>query len=155
MNPELSDAIAASWSIPLWATLSLLLTAIIYWRGWRVARLTRPAELPPWRAACFFAGLATIWLAIASPLDVLGNWLLLAHMAQHLVLMSVAPPLLLLGAPTVPLLRGLPRSWMRDGVGPLFSSRTFHAHRALSYASGDRLDCDECCLSRMACAGGL
>ncbi len=127
MNPELSDAVAASWSIPLWATLSLLLTAIVYWRGWRVARLTRPAELPPWRAGCFFAGLATIWLAIASPLDVLGNWLLLAHMAQHLLLMSVAPPLLLLGAPTVPLLRGLPRGWVREGLGPLFTSRTLHA----------------------------
>ncbi len=127
MNPELSDAIAASWSVPLWATLSLLLTAIVYWRGWRVATLTRPAELPSWRAGCFFAGLATIWLAIASPLDVLGNWLLLAHMVQHLVLMSVAPPLLLLGAPVVPLLRGLPRSWMRDGLGPLFTSRALHA----------------------------
>ncbi len=127
MNPELSDAIAASWSVPLWATLSLLLTATIYWRGWRVARLTRPVELPTWRAACFFAGLATIWMAIASPLDVLGNWLLLAHMAQHLLLMSVAPPLLLLGAPSVPLLRGVPRGWMRDGVGPLFTSRTLHA----------------------------
>jgi cytochrome c oxidase assembly factor CtaG/polyferredoxin len=127
VNPELSDAIAASWSVPLWATLALLLTAVIYWRGWRVARLTRPGELPPWRAGCFFAGLAAIWLAIASPLDVLGNWLLLAHMVQHLALMSVAPPLLLLGAPTVPLLRGLPRSWMRDGLGPLFTSRTLHA----------------------------
>jgi cytochrome c oxidase assembly factor CtaG/ferredoxin len=127
VNPELSDAIAASWSFPLWATLSLLLTAITYWRGWRVARLTRAAELPPWRAGCFFAGLATVWLAIASPLDVLGNWLLFAHMAQHLVLMSVAPPLLLLGAPTVPLLRGLPRGWVREGLGPLFTSRTLHA----------------------------
>ena len=126
MNADLSDAIAASWSFPLWATLSLFLTAIVYWRGWRVARLTRPAELPGWRAASFFAGLAAIWLGIASPLDVLGNWLLLAHMAQHLVLMSVAPPLLLLGAPTVPLLRGLPRGWVRDGLGPLFPSRTVH-----------------------------
>jgi cytochrome c oxidase assembly factor CtaG/ferredoxin len=84
-------------------------------------------ELPGWRAASFFAGLATIWLAIASPLDVLGNWLLLAHMVQHLLLMSVAPPLLLLGAPTVPLLRGLPRNWIREGFGPLFRSRTLHA----------------------------
>jgi cytochrome c oxidase assembly factor CtaG/ferredoxin len=127
VSPELSDAVAASWSVPLWATVSLLLTAIVYWRGWRAARLTRAAELPPWRAGCFFAGLATIWLAIASPLDVLGSWLLLAHMVQHLMLMSVAPPLLLLGAPTVPLLRGVPRGWMRDGFGPLFTSRTVHA----------------------------
>jgi cytochrome c oxidase assembly factor CtaG/ferredoxin len=127
VNPELSDAIAASWSVPLWVTLSLMLGAIVYYRGWRVARLTRAAELPVWRAACFFAGLASFWLAIASPLDVLGNWLLLAHMVQHLTLMSVAPPLLLLGAPTVPLLRGLPRGWVRDGFGPLFRSRTVHS----------------------------
>jgi cytochrome c oxidase assembly factor CtaG len=99
VNPALSDAIAASWSFPLWPTLSLLLTAIVYWRGWHVAKVTRAAELPPWRAGCFFAGLAAVWLAIASPLDVLGNWSLFAHMAQHLVLMSLAPPLLLLGAP--------------------------------------------------------
>ena len=119
MNPELSDAIAASWSLPLWPTLALLLTALLYWRGWRVARLTRAAELPAWRPACFFLGLAAVWLAIASPLDALGGLLLLAHMAQHLVLMSIAPPLLLLGAPQVPLLRGLPRSWARDAVGPV------------------------------------
>ncbi len=127
MNPDLSNAIAASWGLPLWATLSLALTALVYWRGWRLARRTRERELPPWRAGCFLAGLATIWLAIASPLDVLGNWLLVAHMVQHLLLMSVAPPLLLLGAPTVPLLRGLPRGWVREGVGPLFRSRTLHA----------------------------
>lgn len=127
MSPELSDAIAVSWGFPLWATLSLLFTALVYWRGWRVARLTRPAELPAWRAGCFFAGLATIWLAIASPLDVLGNWLLLAHMAQHLLLMSVGPPLLLLGAPTVPILRGLPRSLVRDGLGPLFRAPVVHS----------------------------
>jgi cytochrome c oxidase assembly factor CtaG/polyferredoxin len=131
VNPDLSDAIAASWSLPLWPTIALVLTALLYWRGWRVARLTRPAELPPWRAACFFLGLAAVWLAIASPLDALGGLLLLAHMAQHLVLMSVAPPLLLLGAPQVPLLRGLPRSWVRDAVGPVFAllsaSRPVHA----------------------------
>lgn len=126
MNPQLSDAIAASWSLPLWPTVALLLTALVYWRGWRVARLTRHAELPSWRAACFFLGLGAVWLAIASPLDALGGLLLLAHMAQHLVLMSVAPPLLLLGAPQVPLLRGLPRGWIRDAVGPLFASRIMH-----------------------------
>jgi cytochrome c oxidase assembly factor CtaG len=148
VNPDLSDAIAASWSFPLWATLSLLLTAVVYWRGWRVARLTRPAELPGWRAASFFAGLAAIWLAIASPLDVLGDWLLLAHMAQHLVLMSVAPPLLLLGAPTVPLL-GARRAW----------TALFIAHsscdRAHPYTSGDRLDCDERRVYRLACSAGV
>jgi putative membrane protein len=39
--------------------------------------------------------------------------LLRAHMVQHLLLMSVVPPLLLLGRPVVPLLRGLPALTLR------------------------------------------
>ncbi len=115
----IADSIVRSWTAPFWPTLGLLITAALYARGWGAARGTRAAELPAWRAACFYAGLASAWLAIASPLDALGGVLLLAHMVQHLVLMSVAPPLLILGAPLVPLLRGLPRAWVRSFVGPL------------------------------------
>ncbi len=121
--PDVSDALARSWSIPPWATAGLLITALIYLYGWRSARLSRPHELPPWRAICFLGGLATVWLAIASPLDLLGGLLLSAHMVQHLLLMSVAPPLLLLGSPTVPLLRGLPRTLVRHAIGPLISAK--------------------------------
>jgi len=39
--------------------------------------------------------------------------LLTVHMAQHLLLMTVAPPLLLLGAPSLPFLHGLPQSFTR------------------------------------------
>jgi cytochrome c oxidase assembly factor CtaG/polyferredoxin len=67
-------------------------------------------------------GLLSLWLAIASPLDALGNLLLTAHMAQHFILMSIAPPLMLLGAPTVPLLRGVPKVLMRDVVAPWSST---------------------------------
>jgi cytochrome c oxidase assembly factor CtaG len=38
------------------------------------------------------------------------------HMAQHFVLMSVAPPLIVMGSPFVPILRGLPRGFVR-GIG--------------------------------------
>jgi cytochrome c oxidase assembly factor CtaG len=41
--------------------------------------------------------------------------------------MSVAPPLIVLGAPTVPLLRGLPRPVIRLLSRPLFRARWFHA----------------------------
>lgn len=121
MSASLHAALG-SWSLHPWILLSLLLTVWIYWRGWRRLRLTRPAQFPAWRLACFALGLATLWIAIASPLDPLGGMLLFAHMAQHLILMSVAPPLILLGAPVVPLLRGIPRWIVRDALGPFFGT---------------------------------
>lgn len=126
MPQSLSQAIAQSWIVPLWPTLGTLGTGILYLRGWRLARITRPRELPAWRAVCFFAGLISLWLALASPLDALDQFLLVAHMTQHILLMSVAPPLLLLGCPIVPLLRGLPRSLVRDDLAPWMNSRAVH-----------------------------
>ena len=46
-------------------------------------------------------------------------------MIQHLLLMMVVPPLLLLGAPILPLLRGLPRPVLQHGLGRLFASTAF------------------------------
>lgn len=123
---NLLQAIAQSWAIPLWPTLGSVVTAIIYLRGWRAARMTRPQELPPWRAACFLAGLFFAWLALASPLDALDQFLLIAHMTEHLLLISVAPLLIVLGSPVVPLLRGLPRSFVRDELAPWMNSSPWH-----------------------------
>ena len=119
---KLQQAILTSWSFPLGAALSLLATGAVYVLGYSKIRLTRPHLFPAWRLYCFLAGLGALWIALASPLDTLNEYLLSAHMAQHLMLMSVVPPLLLLGAPAVPLLRGLPRGLVRDGLGPLFRS---------------------------------
>jgi cytochrome c oxidase assembly factor CtaG len=104
----------------------LALVAAIYVIGWFRAHSTRPAELPPWRLAAFLSGIASVFVAISSPLDTFDESLLFMHMAQHFVLMSVAPPLLALGAPVVPLLRGMPRFAIRI-LQPLFRSRTVHA----------------------------
>jgi cytochrome c oxidase assembly factor CtaG len=54
-----------------------------------------------------------LMLALCSPLDPLGHFLLQAHMIQHLLLMMVVPPLLWLGAPVAPILLGLPRPLRR------------------------------------------
>jgi cytochrome c oxidase assembly factor CtaG len=101
----------------------MLLAAILYTRGWRRLAYFRSTLLPRWRLACFLAGLASLWLAIASPLDAFGNFLLTAHMIQHLLMMLVAPPLILLGSPQNVLLRGLPRWAARDALGPFLSWR--------------------------------
>ena len=66
-------------------------------------------------------GLAGLWIAIASPLDALSGFLLSAHMVQHLLLLTVVPPLILLGAPLLPLVRGLPRKLASDGVAPFLA----------------------------------
>ena len=118
MSEGISQAAWSSWSFPFWPTTCLLVTALLYLRGWSKIRRTRPQTFPAGRAWCFLGGLVALWVAIASPLDTLDGLLLVAHMTQHLILMSVVPPLLLLGAPAVPLLRSLPRSILRDDIGP-------------------------------------
>jgi putative membrane protein len=118
MTPEVRD-ILLDWQIPLWTTVLLVLTVAIYLRGWILIRKTRLASFPVWRLVCFLGGLFSLFLATASPLDTLDDTLLSAHMAQHFLFMSVAPPLLLLGAPPVPLLRGSPRIVIRLVFGPI------------------------------------
>lgn len=51
-----------------------------------------------WRTAAFSAGLAALWIAAASPLAHVDHQLLTAHMVQHLLIMVLAAPLILLGA---------------------------------------------------------
>jgi len=71
--------------------------------------------------ACYLGGLATLAVALISPLDALGEALFSAHMGQHLALILVAAPLVALGAPLAPLLWALPpgarrqvgRGWRR------------------------------------------
>jgi cytochrome c oxidase assembly factor CtaG len=65
----------------------------------------------------FLAGLATLFVALASPLDTLADRSLAIHMAQHIVLLAVTPPLLLLGTPLVPILLGLPAGRSRLLLG--------------------------------------
>jgi cytochrome c oxidase assembly factor CtaG len=67
-----------------------------------------------------------------TPLDAFGGLLLQAHMVQHLLLLRIAPPLLLLGQPVIPLLRGLPKWIFKDMLGPFLASRELkHISRAL------------------------
>ena len=76
----------------------ILLTGALYARGY-VAIARRSRGLGPRSAACFFAGLAALTIAVAPPLAGLSHLLLSAHMIQHLLLMAVAPPLLVCGRP--------------------------------------------------------
>jgi putative membrane protein len=94
---------------------------MVYVRGWRTLSRLTPGVFSQRRLSTFLAGLGVLWLALASPIDAFDPFLLADHMLQHLLLMVVAPPLILLGAPALPLLHGLPRWAVRDGLGPFLS----------------------------------
>lgn len=121
---NVGDAVVHGWTLPPFLTIFSVLALIVYLRGWRRGHALRPNKLPVWRAICFSSGVLAFWLAIASPISVFDDVLLTAHMVQHLILMSVAPPLILLGAPAVPLLRGLPRPLLQWIFGPLLRSKS-------------------------------
>jgi len=77
---------------------------------------------PPWRSAAFLLGVATIWAALGSPLASCDAGSLTGHMVQHLLLMTIAPPLMLLGEPVRVMVGGMPR--LRQGIGRRFVWRT-------------------------------
>jgi putative membrane protein len=105
----------------LWSTWNLdpillggfLLAAWAYRRG-QTSGPRRPVDRR--RASCFVAALVALGLALLSPLDGLSSALASAHMVQHLLLLLVAAPLLVLSAPSGAILRGSPLA-VRRAVG--------------------------------------
>jgi cytochrome c oxidase assembly factor CtaG len=113
------QSILDDWSLPIPLTCGIAFFALLYLLGWLRIRRTRPEQFPLWRLYSFEAGMAVLWASIGSPMDGFSDALLSAHMVEHLLLMSVVPPLVLLGAPVVPLLRGLPHWSVRYVLGPV------------------------------------
>jgi cytochrome c oxidase assembly factor CtaG len=103
-------------------TVILVLLVFVYSRGWFRLRRASSISFPPWRLAAFVSGLFVIWVALGSPLATLDHQLLTIHMAKHLLLMAVGAPLIILGAPALPLLCGLPKWFLRRSL--LLRSRT-------------------------------
>jgi cytochrome c oxidase assembly factor CtaG len=120
MDP-VAAAILQSWTFAPGIIIPLLVVANLYLCGWWQLHRRLPRRIGVWRLVAFQAGLLALFLALASPLDVLADLLLQVHMIQHLLLMMVVPPLLWLGAPVFPLLRGLPRPVVKHGLGPFLA----------------------------------
>src|SRR5947208_16819268 len=103
MTPEIS------WSFDPTVLLGVFVLVALYAAGWRRAR--RPGERHPpsfWRLTLFAGGILTILVALVSPLDSLGDQLMVMHMVQHMLLIDIAPILLILGLTKV-LLRPVTR----------------------------------------------
>ncbi len=90
--------------------------ACLYLIGSRGRGHPRPRE-----AVAFFAGLMTIVIALDSPIDHYADQLFWVHMLQHVLLLTVAPPLFLLGSPW-------PRMWRALALGPRTAAARTIAH---------------------------
>ncbi len=112
-----------TWTIAPAVLAGCLVAAVAYARGRRVlqSRTRGRGATARWRAWSFSAALVAILVALVSPLDALGSVLFSAHMVQHLLLMMVAAPLMVLGDPMTAFLWALPMAerrvvaawWMR------------------------------------------
>lgn len=98
-----------AWHLDPVVIVVVAVVALAYGVGVRrLWRARRGRALPVRRVVCFYGGLSAVVFALLSPLDALGGSLFSAHMVQHLTLMVVAPPLLVYGAPLVPVALALP-----------------------------------------------
>jgi putative membrane protein len=87
-----------AWSIEPSVLVGVAALGIAYLKLWRRARVAGGPHPPSyWRLALFATGLLTILAALVSPIDSLGDQLLLMHMAQHILLLDIVPILLILG----------------------------------------------------------
>lgn len=127
--PSLTSA--AAW--PVQAPFFLVLgAAALYWLGGkRRGPGHRDGAERRLRSSAFYAGLLSIVVALDTPLDDLADSLFLAHMTQHLLLLMVAPPLIVLSAPWLRLWRPLPLGFRRTAAKGIARGRWATPLRAL------------------------
>ena len=124
---------ASGWPIPPTVLLGCLVAEILYFRGWLVlvkAEQAKAARVKAhsvftntqsieyrmsswfWRGTYFLGAIVAFLLASSAPIDILSSRLFWIHMIQHLLILIVMAPLIVAGAPMLPMWLGLPR-WVR------------------------------------------
>src|SRR5690242_11067042 len=106
------------WSDDLGLWVNLILGAVWYAIG--AARLYHRGEsggpLGGGHIAAFAAGMAILFVVLVSPFDAVADDLFWVHMVQHLALLLVATPLLVMGRPALAFLWAFgPRGRKRVG----------------------------------------
>jgi putative membrane protein len=79
---------------------ALISLAVLYQSAWLRARRNSSNKISAWHTLAFHSGLVFVWIGFASRVALLEHQSLTAHMIGHLLLSSVAAPLLLLGNPS-------------------------------------------------------
>ena len=115
---------ATHWSFEPALALGLVLALVAYLAAARAVSRRHPSQTWPLRHTFFFvAGLTLILLVTLGPVGAYDDDFFWAHMTQHIVLMMLAAPLLLLGEPVLLVLRTSSRATRRRVVLPFLRSR--------------------------------
>ncbi|HEY3921448.1 MAG TPA: cytochrome c oxidase assembly protein [Gaiellaceae bacterium] len=117
---------ATNWPLGVPFVVCVVL-ALLYAQG------GRGRARDPRRAAAFYGGIAATVLALDTPIDAYADRLFCVHMFQHVLLLSVAPPLLVLGRPWPRLWQPLPVAARRGGARA-FTAGAPLAHPAVALA---------------------
>jgi cytochrome c oxidase assembly factor CtaG len=107
------------WSLNPPLVLILCLALMYYLGDRRTVTPERRRAAQRWRMVCFYGALAVLAVALCSPLDLLSDQLFWAHMIQHVLLIAVAAPMVVLSRPWLRLWRALPlasRRWLARGI---------------------------------------
>ncbi|MGZ4353766.1 MAG: cytochrome c oxidase assembly protein [Gaiellaceae bacterium] len=131
--PSLSSSAAWPVEAPFYA---VLVVGALYRLGGRRLVSTRRRVERPARAASFYLGLLVILAALDSPLDSAADTLFAAHMAQHVLLLTVAPPLIVLAAPWTRIWQPLPLRFRRVVARAVVVSPRGRPLRAVAHALG-------------------
>lgn len=106
------DTFWYAWTFDPLVLVPVTVGSTLYARG--VSRLWRSAGtgrgVARWQALCFASGIAVLLAAQVSPIAALGGTLFSAHMIQHVLIIGLAAPLLVLGAPGPAFAWALPRA---------------------------------------------
>ncbi len=89
-----------------------------------------------WRATSFYCALVVILVALTGPVDSYAARLFWVHMVQHVLLLSVAAPLIVLGAPWMSIWRPLPLDFRRSVARGMKRSKRAAPLRAIGRVLG-------------------
>lgn len=121
--PDLS-MLVTGWSFHVDVWLPVLLAGWAYWAAMRHVNAAHPANpVPRYRWWAWLGGLASLILALASPIERYDTTLFSVHMIQHMLLAFAAAPLLVLAAPVTLLLRAATPKARRNVILPVLHSR--------------------------------
>jgi cytochrome c oxidase assembly factor CtaG len=121
-EPDLG-VILSTWSGDPLPWIGIVLAITLYLAAVGIVDRAHPAKrVPRWRIAAWLAGVAAVAVALVSAVHIYSGSVFTVHMAQHLLLAMVAPPLLALGAPMTLTLRAASPRVRRSVLLPVLHS---------------------------------